>query len=191
MDSKRGRLANGWPAATTRFSLPRNRCRCRAQDGQRLDLVDDQRTDEVLDGGLAGLPRAAVVVEETTADLSPHVNASVAAERLAEIQAQFPAVPIVFCETRPLAEEWTYRWLGACQYERKLAAGVDAGRDFARSGRVRQRATDSAEAGWHPYVGSVGRIECAGQGTNSAEIRAAWTKPIKWTSRAPEAARAP
>jgi hypothetical protein len=29
------------------------------------------------------------------------------------LQAQFPAVPIVFCETRPLAEEWTYRWLGA------------------------------------------------------------------------------
>jgi len=22
-------------------------------------------------------------------------------------------VPIVFCETRPLAEEWTYRFLGA------------------------------------------------------------------------------
>ena len=24
-----------------------------------------------------------------------------------------PRVPIMFCETRPLAEEWTYRFLGA------------------------------------------------------------------------------
>jgi Lsr2 len=35
-------------------------------------------------------------------------------------------VPIVFCETRQLAEEWTYRWLGACQYELELAAGTSA-----------------------------------------------------------------
>ena len=75
---------------------------------------------------LAGLPRAAVVVEEGYSKIfkHPHVTASVAAERLAEIHAQFPAVPIVFCETRPLAEEWTYRWLGACQYELELAAGT-------------------------------------------------------------------
>ncbi len=26
---------------------------------------------------------------------------------------RFPDVPIVFCETRPLAQEWTYRFLGA------------------------------------------------------------------------------
>jgi hypothetical protein len=43
---------------------------------------------------------------------------------VAELQAQFPAVPIVFCETRPLADEWTYRWLGACQYELELVAGT-------------------------------------------------------------------
>lgn len=27
--------------------------------------------------------------------------------------ASWPAVPLVFCETRPLAEEWTYRFLAA------------------------------------------------------------------------------
>jgi hypothetical protein len=32
---------------------------------------------------------------------------------LAEAQVRFPGVPIVFCETRPLAQEWTYRFLGA------------------------------------------------------------------------------
>jgi ERCC4-type nuclease len=64
---------------------------------------------------LAAQPRAAVVVEEGDSKIfkHPYVTDSVAAERLAELQAQFPAVPIVFCETRPLAEEWTYRWLGA------------------------------------------------------------------------------
>lgn len=77
---------------------------------------------------LAEPPRAAVVVEEGHGKIFKHryVAGSVAAEQLAEIQAQFPAVPIVFCETRPLAEEWTYRWLGACQYEFELAAGTSA-----------------------------------------------------------------
>jgi ERCC4-type nuclease len=56
---------------------------------------------------LAAQPRAAVVVEEGYSKIfkHPYVTGSVAAERLAELQAQFPAVPIVFCETRPLAEE--------------------------------------------------------------------------------------
>lgn len=30
-----------------------------------------------------------------------------------EAQIRFPSVPIVFCETRLLAQEWTYRFLGA------------------------------------------------------------------------------
>jgi hypothetical protein len=75
---------------------------------------------------LAALPPAAVIVEEGYSKIfkHPYVSGSVAAERLAELQAQFPAVPIVFCETRPLAEEWTYRWLGACQYELEVTAGT-------------------------------------------------------------------
>jgi hypothetical protein len=35
------------------------------------------------------------------------------ADGLAECQVRRPNVPIVFCETRPLAEEWTYRYLAA------------------------------------------------------------------------------
>jgi len=38
---------------------------------------------------------------------------AVVADGLAEAQVRFPSVPLVFCETRPLAEEWTYRFLGA------------------------------------------------------------------------------
>ena len=38
---------------------------------------------------------------------------SIVADGLGEAAARFPAVPIVFAETRPLAQEWTYRFLGA------------------------------------------------------------------------------
>lgn len=64
---------------------------------------------------LAALPRAAVVVEDRYSQVftSEHVRASVAADGLAELQVRYPNVPIVFCETRRLAEEWTYRYLAA------------------------------------------------------------------------------
>lgn len=32
------------------------------------------------------------------------------ADLLARVQVSYPSVPIVFCETRPLAEEWTFRF---------------------------------------------------------------------------------
>ena len=37
------------------------------------------------------------------------------ADGLAELQVRWPTIPIVFCETRKLAEEWTYRYLAAAQ----------------------------------------------------------------------------
>jgi hypothetical protein len=74
---------------------------------------------------LTALPRAAVVVEDRYSRLFKleHAPGARVAEALAEAQARFPAVPIVFCETRPLAQEWTYRWLGACLSE--LTAAED------------------------------------------------------------------
>jgi hypothetical protein len=44
-----------------------------------------------------------------------HVRAAVIVDGLAELHVRWPAVPIVFCETRGLAEEWTYRYLAAAQ----------------------------------------------------------------------------
>jgi hypothetical protein len=41
------------------------------------------------------------------------VRPAVIADGLAELAVRWPAVPIVFAETRQLAEEWTYRYLGA------------------------------------------------------------------------------
>ncbi len=66
-------------------------------------------------GELAALPRAAVVVEDRYSQIFKltYVRPSVVADGLAEAQVRWPNVPLVFCETRALAEEWTYRFLTA------------------------------------------------------------------------------
>jgi hypothetical protein len=66
---------------------------------------------------LAALPRAAVVVEDRYSQLFKldYVRPAVVADGLAELQVRWPNVGVVFCETRPLAEEWTYRFLAAAQ----------------------------------------------------------------------------
>jgi hypothetical protein len=64
---------------------------------------------------LAALPRAAVVVEDRYSQVFKldRVRPAVVADGLAEVQIRWPNVAIVFCETRQLAEEWTYRFLAA------------------------------------------------------------------------------
>jgi hypothetical protein len=66
-------------------------------------------------GELAALPRAAVVVEDRYSAIFKldRVRPAVVADGLAELQVRWPEVAIVFGETRPLAEEWTYRYLAA------------------------------------------------------------------------------
>lgn len=67
---------------------------------------------------LAALPRAAVVVEDRYSAVFKldRVRPAVLADGLAELQVRYPGVPIVFCETRQLAEEWTYRYLAAAHH---------------------------------------------------------------------------
>jgi ERCC4 domain len=64
---------------------------------------------------LSALPRAAVVVEDRYSQVfkSGWVSPALVADGLAECQVRWPEVSIVFCETRQLAEEWTYRYLAA------------------------------------------------------------------------------
>jgi hypothetical protein len=71
--------------------------------------------------GLAALPHAAVVVEDRYSSVFKleRVRPAVVAQGIGEAQARFPAVPIVFAETRPLAQEWTYRFLGAALVEHR------------------------------------------------------------------------
>ena len=66
-------------------------------------------------GELAALPRAAVVVEDRYSQIfkQDRVRPALVADGIAECQVRWPNIPIVFCETRSLAEEWTYRYLAA------------------------------------------------------------------------------
>lgn len=64
---------------------------------------------------LANLPRAALVVEDRYSQVFKldRVRPLVVSEGLAEAAVRYPQVPILFCETRQLAMEWSYRFLGA------------------------------------------------------------------------------
>jgi hypothetical protein len=64
-------------------------------------------------------PRAAVVVEDRYGNLLKHAYAPAGflPDMLARVQVRYPEISIVFLETRPLAEEWTFRYLGAALAE--------------------------------------------------------------------------
>ncbi|WP_353651632.1 hypothetical protein ABLG96_00990 [Nakamurella sp. A5-74] len=47
----------------------------------------------------------------------PHVAGATVDEALAELQARQPQIAVVFAEIRPLAQEGSYRWLGAYRAE--------------------------------------------------------------------------
>lgn len=78
---------------------------------------------------LSTVPRGAVVVEAGYSRLFKHeyVSGARLADAVGEAQARFPSIPVVFCESRPLAQEWLYRWFGACLHEHALSDGVGDG----------------------------------------------------------------
>jgi ERCC4 domain len=86
-------------------------------------LVDGQLTYALAE--MATIPRAAVVVEDRYSSLFKleHTKPGFVAEMLAALTIRYPTVPISFCETRPLAEEWTYRFLGAALAHAHAEAG--------------------------------------------------------------------
>ncbi len=97
---------------------------------------DDFRTS-LTDGSLSFLmaelstfPAAAVVVEDRYSSMlrAEHVQPGWLAELVARVQVRHSTVPIVFCEARKYAEEWTYRFLGTA-----FAELSDAGPNDARS----------------------------------------------------------
>jgi len=97
-------------------------------DGEVVAVVERKTLADLagslVDGSLAYVlaelavrPRAAVVVEDRYSGLFKleHVNGGWVAELLAAVQVRYPTVPIVFAETRALAQEWTFRFLGAAR----------------------------------------------------------------------------
>ena len=114
---------------------------------------------------LATLPAAAVVVEDRYSAVFKldRVRPATIAEGLGEAAARFSSVPIVFAETRPLAQEWTYRFLGAALAHHdddaaatELAAAPPAGWAGAAAG---------ADDGGGPGVGSAARAGGRRSGT--------------------------
>ncbi len=88
-------------------------------------LVDGSLTYALAE--LATVERAALVVEDRYSGLFKldHVTPGFVPELLARVQVRYPAVPIVFCETRPLAEEWAFRFLGAALAHLQAEAEAD------------------------------------------------------------------
>lgn len=87
---------------------------------ERKTLADLAKT--LVDGSLAyalaelaTIERAAVVVEDRYSAVFKldYVPAGFAADLLGALQIRYPQVPIVFADNRKLAEEWTFRYLGA------------------------------------------------------------------------------
>ncbi len=98
---------------------------------------------------LAALPRAAIVVEERYAAVFKldRVRPAVVADGLAELQVAWPSIPIVFADTHPLAEEWTYRWLAA--------AALHAGDDADTLGRLADLGVPAAPPAPEPTTAEV------------------------------------
>ena len=134
---------------------------------------------------LASLPRAAVVVEGGYSKIFKlsHAPGGTVAESLAEAQARFPSVPIVFCENRSLAQEWAYRWLGACRREHDLELATHRVEDtFAAGDPLPDRGPASGPAPRRPkgeeteiraWARSQG-LAVSARGRVSAAVRRAW-----------------
>lgn len=124
---------SGRPVATDRRALPAGDYA--VLDSDEVMAAVERKKDENFAGSLsdgtlnfqmaelAAFPAAAVVVEGRYSDLFkvPNVQPGWLAELLARLQVHHPSVPVVFCENRKLAEEWTYRFLAAAA--RDLAEG--------------------------------------------------------------------
>lgn len=75
---------------------------------------------------LSGIRHGAVVVEDKYSRVFSlrHVRPAAVADAIAECQARYPSVPIIFAETRALAQEWTFRFLAAALHEARLEQGA-------------------------------------------------------------------
>jgi hypothetical protein len=78
-------------------------------------------------GKLSEVPRAAVVVEDRFSALLKQAYAPTGflPDMLARVAVRYPRVPVLFLETRPLAEEWTFRYLGAARAEADAEEDLD------------------------------------------------------------------
>jgi hypothetical protein len=98
----------------------------------------------------------------------------VIADGIAELAVRWPAVPIVFAETRQLAEEWTYRYLAAAHAwvldDLAVSADVNLAVDAELSAR---RQVDPSTAEVRSWARSTG-LAVPDKGRLRPEIWQAW-----------------
>jgi hypothetical protein len=90
----------------------------------------------------------------------PRIRPAQVADGLAEVQVRWPNVPIVFCETRQLAEEWTYRFLAAAHIWAETEAAA-----IERIGAAIAAPTDNADAPMAPEP-STAEVRAWARGLN-------------------------
>jgi hypothetical protein len=128
-------------------------------------------------GELAALPRAAVVVEDRYSKVFSldRVRPAQIADGLAELQVRWPTIPIVFCETRKLAEEWTYRYLAAAhvwaETEGPALYRIGAGDDGTAAAPSQPDPSTAELRAWARAHGLV----VPDRGRLRPEIRQAWS----------------
>ena len=125
-------------------------------------------------GELSALLRAAVVVEEHYGQIFAveHVRGSVVADGLAELQIRWPMVPIVFCQTRKPAEEWTYRYLAAAHAWARDEPAVHA----RRASRTKQNSSRDPSRGRRPANCARGRATTGSLSQTAAACDPRFTK---------------
>ena len=127
-------------------------------------------------GELAALPRAAVVVEDRYSKVFTleRVRPALVADGLAELQVRWPAIPIVFCENRKLAEEWTYRYLAAAHTwasdERAALERIGVGDHGAADAPLEPAPSTAEVRAWARACG----LTVADRGRLHPEIHRAW-----------------
>jgi hypothetical protein len=84
----------------------------------------------------------------------------------------WPTVPILFCETRTLAQEWTYRFLAAAALARDLEAGGRRALAHLSAGRSLQpdEPTSAVVRSWARANG----VPVPDRGRVSADVLAAY-----------------
>lgn len=128
-------------------------------DGEVVALVERKSIEDLVStiiGGklwtmlaaMANVPHAALVVDDRYSSLFKltRIRPVTVAEQIAEAAVRYPGVPIVFAETRQLAEEWTYRFFGAAiEHRANEAAGTARFDALPTAGPVPARAVTTAE----------------------------------------------
>jgi ERCC4 domain/Lsr2 len=131
-------------------------------------------------GELAALPRAAVVVEDRYSQIykQDRVRPALVADGLAECQVRWPNVPIIFCETRSLAEEWTYRYLAAAHaWATTEPAAIERIGQQPTPRPIIEVKTDPSPAEIRDWARRNG-IDVPDRGRIPASIRQAWQSSV-------------